>query len=209
MRPPNLANLLVFAGLIGLGVTFFEPHLSARRVARVESRALEVAQALSAAVVEFEPLDLVSPADRDVLLQSLRARCSSLGHPASDLPESIPDASWPTFGNRHYLFRVVRAPVPVPRPRDWDPEARRPLEVYAWPRSLLPPGRSAFYFPAAGRPAYSRNLAAEYRGVDRAPPPGAGQPASAEDLRSDQLSYRSRDDERWLLLPPSALQPGS
>ncbi len=210
MRAPNLANVLIVVGLVGLAATFFEPHLSARRVARVESRALEVAQALSSVAVEFQPLDLTSPADRALLLESLRSRCSSLGQPTSDLPELVGDDRWPTFGNKHYLFRVVRAPVPATRPDDWNPDTPQPLEVYAWPRSLLPPGRSAFYFPESGPPAYTRNLAADYNGIDHAPPPGAGQPATGEEPAPDGGSYRSRDqDERWLLLPRSVLRPGS
>jgi hypothetical protein len=198
-RPFNLANLLVVLGLGVLVASFFVPSWTARRVARVEDRARDVAQALLETARRLAPMDLADPEQRQRLTESLREACRERGQPASDLPESIPDQAAPTFGNRHYLFRLLREPAPQPAPPDFDPDARRPFEVYAWPRTLAPPGRSTFFLPERGRPAYTRNMTVGYRDLDRAPNPGDGQPREA--THEHQLSYRSRSDERWLFLP--------
>lgn len=195
----NLGNLLVGIGLIGLGGTFFLPTWSADRVVRVEGRAEALARALLAGAAGMEPLDLADPQQIAKLAADLALRYQSFGFPESDLPELVagppPTA---TFQSRHYLLRVVRQPAEA----GVDPLADtvRPLAVYAWPRSVLPPGRTVFFMPADGIAAYSRNLAADYAGLDHAPPPGAALPADPAEAQH-QATYRSRDNEHWIKLP--------
>lgn len=193
IRGLNLGNVLVLLGIAGLVTTFFVPSWSASRVARVEQRAQETAEVLHEIAASIGTAD--PTAELPAIADRLRARCSEIGQPDSDLPELEPDAGpTATFGNRHYLFRIVRRPPPPGA----EPEAaeEQPLEVYAWPRTTLPPGKTVFYFPVEGRAAFTRNLSAGYAGLSRAPPPGAGVPRD----EPDEDSYRSRDDERWILL---------
>jgi hypothetical protein len=146
---------------------------------------------------EQDPEDPTEPTAFAALAEPLRRRCAEIGHPESDLPEPAGvDAGYPTFGTRHYLFRVARRP-PAPDAEALPPRSR-PLEVYAWPRTMLPPGRTVFFLPSDGRGAFTRNLAAAYAGFDRAPPSTAALP---RETVTDSRAYRSADDERWIFLP--------
>ena len=202
MRAPNLANILFVVGLLVLVLTFLVPSWSARRVARVETRALVVARALLEAALVRHEVDLADQSLADQLAGPLRAACLALEQPDSDLPAPVPhagtDLPGPLFGNRHYLFLLTREPQPSRPPAGFDPKARRPLEVYAWPRTLLPPGRSTFFVPEVGRAAFTRNLSISYKGLDKIPAPGIGRPR--EPARQNARSYRARDDERWIFM---------
>jgi hypothetical protein len=199
-RNLNLGNILVALGLVGLGLSFFAPSWSAERVARVESRAERTSELLLDALRAGGAALLADPTG---LLADLRERCLAAGLPGSDLPEleQLGAGQQPVFGNRHYLFRAVPRASPAE-----DPEAAPgPLEVYGWPRTLLPPGRTTFYFPIDGPPAFTRNLSAGFEGLRRMPAPGAGLPAGSELPQQagaePRRPYRSRSDERWLPLP--------
>lgn len=198
----DVGNLCVLLGIVALGVACWVPSWSAARVARVENRALEVAEELLALVRAERSVtsgDSAPPEDREASLAALRAACLRRGQPNGDLPalEST-DASLPaTFGNRHYLFRVQPRAMPdgVAEPGD----GARVLEVFAWPRNLLPPGRSVFCLGEDGKRAYTRNLIANFAGLDHAPPPDAALPRS-ESVDPANGSYRAANDERWLPL---------
>ncbi len=209
MRLPNVANTLVVVGLATLGATFLLPSWTAQRVARVEDRAFQVTETLLDVAVLHVPLDLSDPdAVAQSLAAELRRRCAALGQPDGDLPEPILGQPLPTFGNKHYLFRIARQPEPVRRPDDWDPLRRRPLEVYGWPRTLLPPGRTVFMAPELGAIAYTRNLGAEYAGLGENPPRGgSGVPRGDSTEAESRGAYRaavpgSAKDERWIVLHP-------
>jgi hypothetical protein len=203
MRAPNLANTLFIVGLLLLVLTFLVPSWAARRVARVETRAVVVARALLEAALVRHEVDLDDDERlADELTDPLRAACRALRQLDSDLPTRVRhaglDLPGPVFGNRHYLFLLTREPPPTRPPPGYDPEARRPLEVYAWPRTLLPPGRSTFFVPEVGRAAFTRNLSIGYKGLDKFPPAGVGRPR--DPVRPGARSYRARDDERWIFM---------
>lgn len=201
MRPPNLTNLLVGVGLLALLATFWLPTWSGRRAARVEDRALEVTIELLRTAIAAAPIDVDDRTAVAALERDLQRRCRERGHPLSDLPRLEPGDGPPLFGNRHYLFRIVRCPPPVLRPADWDSAARLPLESYGWPRTLLPPGRSVFLAPEWGRVAYTRNLGVGYAGRERMPEGGSGVPRQGIAELGGASDYRARSDERWLILP--------
>ena len=192
----NLANALVVLGLIALGVSAYLPIASAERVARVESRARVVCDALLVAALEEPPI--LPGDDLATLTERVRATCSELGIPESDLPTLDESGPFPVYRTKHYVFRVVDAPRDPVRAGH---AARRPIEVYGWPDTLLPPGRSAFFVPEAGWSAYSRNLSAKYKGFDPAPLGGVGAPRSRTGSNAPASDYRARNNERWLLLP--------
>ena len=202
MSVPNPANLLAIAGLVGLGAMFYLPFGTGQRVARVEQRAAEVTFELLRTGLELAPIDLESAADRERVLERLRERCHTRGHPDTDLPETIDGAPGMVFGNRHYLFQLVRTPPPTRLPANWDPAARRPLEAHGWPRRLLPPGRTMFYVPEEGRAAYTRNLGDGHAGLEDPPPPGVATPRQSLAELADEPAYRARSDERWLFYDP-------
>jgi len=189
------ANLYVAIGLLLLLGSLFVPWLTAQRTTRVERRAddlaallLEVADSLA------PPLDA---ATREFLLARLLALATSRGVLVSDLEEvdpPSPGAEW-TLQNKHYLFALQSSP---PEPnllvgRDTVPA----LEVVAWPRDRLGPGHCAFFHPADAPRAFTRNLVADYHGVDGGPRPGQ----SHRFMRSIDHpgTYRGGDDERWLV----------
>lgn len=192
----NLGNALVGLGLIGLGVTLSMPGWSADRVARVESRAEEACRILATLVAESQGTSQLAQA---ALSDEFRNRCRAVGQPDSDLPELVAEDPV-TFGSRHYLFRVVARDLPTKAE-----EGEAPLEVFAWPRTLLPPGRTAFCFPLDGDAVFTRNLAAGYEGLERAPRAGAALARGENAPRRDGVPYRASNDERWLFLktPPT------
>ena len=197
----DVGNLSVLLGLVTLGISCCVPSWSAARVARVENRALEVAEEVLA-LVRRDGIDpLHDPARRDAWLATLRAGCEHRDQPLGDLPDferGAPEAN-PTLGNRHYLFRVLARPTANDSAAPND--GAQVLEVFAWPRNLLPPGRSVFCLGEDGHRAFTRNLIASFAGLDAPPPPGAALPRTDE-VDPETGSYRSADDERWLLLDP-------
>jgi hypothetical protein len=187
----NLGNVLVGLGLLGLGVTLSMPGWSADRVARIESRAEQACRILAALTAAQTPDDAGDPA---ALLDAFRARCKEAGQPESDLPELVSEEPL-VFGSRHYLFRISLRELP-----DAPPPVGATPEVFGWPRTLLPPGRSAFCFPLDGPPVFTRNLSAGYEGLDRGPRAGAALARGATTPQTDGEPYRATNDERWLFL---------
>lgn len=192
----NLGNALVGLGLVGLGVTLSMPGWSADRVARVESRAEQACRVLATMVEDGRFGPGLAPS---AFTEEFRTRCSAAGQPDSDLPELIAEEPL-TFGSRHYLFRVVAREQPGRAEGE-----SAPLEVFAWPRTLLPPGRTTFCFPLDGDPVFTRNLAAGFEGLDRGPRAGAALARGEAEPRRDGAPYRAANDERWLFLkaPPT------
>ena len=190
-------------GLLVLLASFWLPTWSGRRAARVEDRAFVVTVELLRAALGHEPVDLRDRAQLQPVLDDLRRRCQELGQPVTDLPDWADDldSDLPIIGNRHYLYRLARRPEPLRKPPNWDPRARRPLEAYGWPRTLLPPGTSVFFAPETGRVASTRNLGARYNGTVNIPPAGCGRRRSERESNDDSPGYRSVTDERWLLVP--------
>ncbi len=193
----DFGNLCVLLGLIALVMACFLPGWAAERVARVENRALVVAEEILALTRSDGSPAALTSAQLEAWTMAIRQACARRGHPDSDLPGRVDGAeSGPvTLGNRHYLFRVQQRPPPPDQLED----VRNPLvlEVFAWPRTLQPPGRTVFCLGDDGLRVYTRNLIANFAGLGNAPGPGAAM------MRSEggQGSYRSANDERWLTMP--------
>ncbi|MEO0480693.1 MAG: hypothetical protein AAF196_14535 [Planctomycetota bacterium] len=200
MRLPNLVDVLLLLGIVALGVALAWPWVQGHRGARIEDRASDIAHVLLQEAFQRTPIDL---SDRDLhreLEEALRAGCASLGHPQSKLPTRIEGAEEPTFETEHYLYRLTRLPEDFQAaPIQDDLPSRQPLEVYAWPKSLFPPGRTIFFYPEDDAPAFTRNLARRRYGLDRLPLPGSGRQINPPDSRG---GYRSQDDERWIPMRP-------
>jgi len=190
-RTWNTGNILALVGLVALIFTFVWPYVTARRVARVETWAENIAGNLLAAAVAAPLLELADPEAAGSLLTSLeddsdRERL----HPhAPEDPEAAPGLY---FEGKHYAYAVLR----TPSRHETDPDG--PLEVYAWPLSNLGPGRTAFFFAQNAPPAYTYNLHTRYNGWTRIPQPGSGRAYDPDDQDTD--GYRARDGERWLEL---------
>ena len=202
---PNVANTLMLVGFAVLGVMLFFPSYLAERVARIESRAVDTARILHDLALEESPIDLHDQDRMQSFGTEFRRRCEEFGLPTSYLPEPSEVAlSWLDeafcFETRRYMYMVTRQPPPARELPGYDPQARRPLEIYAWPRTLRPPGRSAFFLPESGPTAFSRNLSADYEGWENPPRPGRGQPRE-DPGETRRWHYRGLDDERWILLP--------
>ncbi|MHC5065526.1 MAG: hypothetical protein ACYTG5_16300 [Planctomycetota bacterium] len=208
---PSTANIFVALGMVALAASFFMPSLAADRIARIEGRAMAAARALRDLALSMEPFDEFLEESQEALLAGFRDACKELGQPPSTWPELdskpsvVVDAPSPPLAvymnTNHYRFMLCREPVNELVFQ----EERRALEVYAWPHDELGAARTAFYFPEAGIPAFSRNLVARYRGTERSPDPGAARPRSGGSNRDVRLDREggyvgAEYDERWLVL---------
>ncbi|MDP6931174.1 MAG: hypothetical protein QF412_15870, partial [Planctomycetota bacterium] len=76
----NLGNLLILAGLIGLGVSLALPYLTSQRVARVERRAFKIAQLLMAIAQEhISDLEFEDPQGQKTIEAELRRKIQADG----------------------------------------------------------------------------------------------------------------------------------
>lgn len=217
---------MMLGGCVLLGVVLGSPAFTARRAARVESRAEDAARALFELAVEAAPEALSAEPTRTDIATTFVAACRELGHPTKYLPKLRPmpaplvadSTDGLAFASRHYCFLLTRGARRQPVDQDSGATSRPgaasspssaasefgPLQVYAWPVTLSPPGHSAFYFGEDDAPAFSRNLMHQYVGWDedrdagrRIPRPDSGTPRRDYGTLNH---YRGRDDERWLLL---------
>lgn len=207
-RLPNVTNALVWTGVGLLVISLVVPGETAARAAKVETRAEEAARALLETAIASEPLDLSSPDAAPLLVEAFRATIErNYGHPDSyrpdprERPAALANVECAVFESKHYCLMLTRRPTAA------EATDRRPFEVYAWPRTLRPPGHTAFYVPEVGAPAFTRNKMHQYvgweedrRGKRLLPRPGAGRPR--QEARDG--AYRGNDDERWLLLRETA-----
>lgn len=187
-RTWNTGNLLALLGLVALLLTFVWPYVTARRVARVESWAENIAGALLTASAEADSLDLADAGSTDRLLNALGTSEGERLQPHS--PDDPAAAAGAYFEGKHYAYAVLRLPLTR------EPGAASPIEVYAWPLSNLGPGRTAFFFSQDLPPAYTHNLHTRYNGWDRVPTPGSGRAYNVEDQGAG--AYRAQDGERWI-----------
>jgi hypothetical protein len=190
-RTWNTGNILALVGLVALIFTFVWPYVTARRVARVETWAENIAGNLLAAAIAAPSLDLAEPAAATALLSTLEDN-SERERLDPHTPEDPTAAPGLYFEGKHYAYAVLR----TPSRNGVNPDG--PLEVYAWPLSNLGPGRTAFFFAQDAPPAYTYNLHTRYNGWARIPQPGSGR-AYDPDVH-DTDGYRARDGERWLEL---------
>jgi hypothetical protein len=215
----NLGNWLLGAGAVALVASFWIPFAAANRTARVEERAGDVAELLLLEASAMQPLDLADPWQRAVLLARLVRACSCGGVFAADLaletpPQDAGNVLW--LRNKHYLFQLGLAPGDPHRP----PAAGTipPCEVLAWPADGSCPGHAAFYAAEGTDAAYTRNLQADYQGIEppawsEGKPVSQRRPQPAAGLRrefgqeAERAGYRGLDDERWLVLRTPALPP--
>jgi hypothetical protein len=196
----------VLLGLLLL-LTLWIPLASARRTVRVEQRAEMLAGLLLDVARPMQPIDLGAPGIGRHVLARLLCAATAAGVRCDDLEfvdELAPDAL--TFVNTDYVVQL-RWSVPadqLPPPPDLTP----PIEVMAWPRQPTGPAHAAFFFPEDAECAYSRNLFAEYVGLEPDgrghEPDGRTQPKPGLSHRSREgnflWSYRGLDHERWLLI---------
>ncbi len=190
LRTLNLGNTLLLLGCVVLGVTLWVPYATAARVARIERRAEAAARAVCGAATELAPFDLATPDLAASLLERTEGHDLEVDEEASIAGQRL------VFGAKHY--RIALLPSPEDEAAPDEPPA---FEVYAWPRSYLDAGRSVFFFPSRGLPAFSRNLQAGYAGLDPVPAAGCGHPLDHKPAPGQW--YRGTDDERWLALPNS------
>lgn len=191
----NPANYYLLLGAVLLAVSAAVPFWTGQRTARIEARAHTVVQALAQAM-----LDLRGPfvaADRGLLLARFHAYAARDGAFVADLEEHEPlPGTLLTLVGKHYVYHVAESPPEVPSPQaDLEPG----YEVAAWPLAPYGPAHVVYFHPDDGLRAYTRNLAAGYHGLgDQRVLPGRSH-VRGTGLRLADRSYRSRDDERWLL----------
>jgi len=204
----NLGNLLILAGLVGLGVSLALPYLTSQRVARVERRAFKIAQLLMAIAQEhISDLEFEDPQGQKAIEAELRRKIQADGSiPESSIPSGFtPDGlSGYYFRERHYLYLLTRTPADR-KSLGFENLQNQSLEVYAWPHSNLSGGREVFFLPGDSgavikghtvQAVRSRNLLRHYLGTSPMPIPGAGRPR--EEIQPGAKWYRGQDDERWI-----------
>lgn len=184
------AAVLFLVGSVGL------PVWSAQRTARLEARAGAVADALLEAAAGLP--GMVTEADLpwvEARFQAILARDRTF---AADLVAVVPTqpGTLLTYRSQHYAFHLAASPLP---PTAMASAGSLPnLAVMAWPIHADGPVHSVFFHPTDALRAYTRNLTAGYAGFDRPPRPGSGHRRSSG-LTESTRSYRSEDDERWLV----------
>jgi hypothetical protein len=152
------------------------------------------------AATDLQPFDFGDPGAAELLL----ARCRSLATADGVLTEDLELAAMPSgpatmlrLRNKHYFFQLAASPTPANQHPGKD--AIAPLEVIAWPREQPSPAHTAFFASDVAEPAYTRNLQADYVG-DGEQAPKAGDAYRRTDPTFERVwSYRSNNDERWLL----------
>lgn len=198
-RPVNLAFWLTLLGLLLVAASLWLPVAAAERTARVEGRADRLAALLLATANSMQPLRQ-DPLEREVLLARFLRLASARGERVEDL-ERLPDAApttWLLLQNRHYLLQLTVSP-PDPRADPPSRDSVPALEVLAWPRARGGPARTAFFHPETAEAAYSRNLVMGYQGLGTGRPQPGRSHRRPGGLFDAPFSYRSYDDERWLL----------
>ncbi len=218
----NVGNLLVAAGLGTLAMGFWLPYATAERMHRIEKRAEHSTLQILTCVAALEQLSWPDQAARASLLQAVN---DGLGHtdPSSSIflrerpiPADYPGPSW-WIEDKHYLYLVTETPAAcreAPETRIDGPgydkdKVRRPdaaaveqsLEIYGWPKTSFHGARTVYFSCTTADPAFHRNLAQRYIGVDSPPKPGDavlhhGQPSIKAPV------YYGFNDERWQLLMP-------
>jgi len=189
-RSWNTGNLLVLLGTLALVLTFVWPYLAAERVARIESWAERISRAL----LQTAERTAVAVDEPDAGTTFLTA-IENAGYADRLSPLAPPEGLDPGiyFEGKHYYYAVTRAAAD-------EPGAEAPLEVLSWPRSPLGPTRTVFFFPARNKPSYTHNLRQHYAGLSRVPHAGVARPQVEGDAHNG--SYRGRDGEHWIVLPP-------
>ena len=115
-RLPNMTNLLVLVGIVVLIASFLAPYWTATRVARAESRALQIASALLELADDKQP-DLADETALDELAQALREWMQDKGMPDAWLPQRIEvragldEAPRMIVRVKHYMVQVARTPL--------------------------------------------------------------------------------------------------
>jgi hypothetical protein len=202
-RNLNLGRWLLWAGLVGLGVSFWIPWAVAERTARTEERADRLAGLLLATASPAQALVAGDRALLATLLARVRLLAATRGVFADDLElldEDPPAGVLGTFANKHYLFQLAFSPPPDPRLLQQDSPLPLPLEVVAWPREGVGPAHAVFFSSEIADAAFTRNLQAGYLGLRSKHRPQPGKSYRRDDPRAGQTrDYRGGDDERWLL----------
>lgn len=194
------AGWYTLLGLALLGASLWVPFGTARRTARLEQRADEIAALLLAATATIPgPLD---DADVPHVLACFFALALRDEVHIGDLERVDPPlpGTLLTLQNKHYAFHLAVSPPAANATvgRGTEPA----YEAMAWPLEAIGPGHSAFFHADDAQRAYTRNLGAGNRaplqglGGER-PTPGHShrRPTTAIDTR---WFYRSFDDERWI-----------
>jgi hypothetical protein len=184
---------------IGFGLLFltvYVPWLTAERTARVERRAERIAALLAEVVADIDRQ--LEADDVPIALARLYLAAERTGEFTADLERVEPPlpGTLLTLRNKHYAFHLAASPPPAQYPigRDTIPA----YEVLAWPLTRHGPGHAAFFVPDNAPRAYTRNLGASFAGMDQPPPPGSCHAVPGLG-REAQASYRSANDERWIL----------
>lgn len=194
----NPANWYLIVGLALLTGSVWVPLLAAQRTARIEGRAEQIVALLAEAARDWP--DALTRADLPIVLARFRALAARRGGPFVEdlelIEPPLPDTLL-CLRNKHYLFHLAESPPDGKEivGRDTVPA----YEVMAWPESLVGPAHSAFFRADNALPAYTRNLGAGFVGTGKDRPVPSRSHMRQGATPESSLSYRSYDDERWIV----------
>ncbi len=193
----NPSTWYLILGVAMIGVTLWLPWLAATRTVRIEGRAARIAELLLAAATPLSwPLDADDIEHMHGRMVALLNADGVFVGDLEPLPE-LPAGVLYLGQNKHYAFQLAVSP-PDSRTKA-GPDTRPALEVLAWPLENSGPGHCAWFVAENAPRAYTRNLAADYHGLQQhRPRPGSAQrvPGTGAGVVS---AYRAAQDERWIL----------
>ena len=201
---PRIGDLIVLAGIATIALLCWLPHQRARHMAEAEIDAAHTLRILLKACAVTADTRLGDQRAAPEIARTVRERGGEDLEPTPP-PPSLAGVAWMLTGAQ-YVFLVTAAPDEVipaanTEPKALRPRTRPPLEAYAFPRSALSYGRSAFFVAEDLPSAFSRNLLASYSGAASSslPSRGGGRPREEPDPEGDpERDYRGNDNERWI-----------
>ncbi|MCR9247036.1 MAG: hypothetical protein NXI31_18540 [bacterium] len=187
------------AGLVLIALSLWAPYATARRTTRVEQRADGIARLLLEAIHDW-PFAL-TPDDALVALARFHqhAACERIYVTDLEIVEPPLPGTLLVLQNKHYVFHLAESPPD--RRETPSPGALPNYEVMAWPRNATGPAHSVYFHPDNALPAYTRNLAQGYRGLEPKHRPKPGCAHRRQALWEWTTSYYGQDDGRWIAFP--------
>ena len=194
-RATTPAHLLLLLGVLAVAAAGWVVHRRGASAAASEEQAMVLCRLVLKAARARGPVDLGDARAAQALAATVSRRAA-----VELVPVPVPE---PQRGRllllrtATHLFALSRAPIDdrtaaaAARGSAW--------EVLAWPAAGASPGHAAFYLAEDLPLAHSRNLHADYVGLEAGaiPEPGSGRPQDPERSGQD-AAYRGRDHERWL-----------
>jgi hypothetical protein len=181
---------------MALLVATWVPWAKARTTAAAEARAQALVQLLTVALAEGGTWN--EPPDAEVVFARLLRLALRDGVDLGSLQCVVPPAdTFLAMADEHYLYHAAASPADA---RELVADGRAPArEVAAWPRDERSAGHTVFFVPDDGLAAFTRNLNTGYHGTgNHRLRPGRAQRRPGGVLEVTR-SYRSYDDERWIV----------